>query len=241
MARRLFEVAGKDDDFRLSPYCWRTRMALAHKGLPFTPVPWRIVEKDRIARSGGGTAPVLVDGERWLRESFEIAIYLDEHYPDRPALFRDEGERATARLVDAWVSRELHPIMFRAVVSDQIPLLADKDQAFYRQRNIEKFGTTLAELGAHPDAAIETLQPRLAPLEAALSDHAFLGGTAPRYVDYIAFGAFQWARVASTRRLYPPESPIGPWFERLLSAFDGFAARQPSRAYWKTPATPDEA
>lgn len=42
-------------------------MALAHKGLAFEPVPWRTVEKSRIALSGGGTVPVLVDDDSPLR------------------------------------------------------------------------------------------------------------------------------------------------------------------------------
>jgi hypothetical protein len=33
MARTLYDLAGADPDLRFSPYCWRTRLALAHKGL----------------------------------------------------------------------------------------------------------------------------------------------------------------------------------------------------------------
>ena len=48
-ARRLFELCGADDDLRFSPYCWRTRLALAHKGLPVETIAWRFTEKDAIA------------------------------------------------------------------------------------------------------------------------------------------------------------------------------------------------
>ena len=41
MARHLFELVGTDTDRPFSPYCWRTRMALAHKGLDTTSIPWR--------------------------------------------------------------------------------------------------------------------------------------------------------------------------------------------------------
>ena len=31
--KKLYELAGADENRRFSPYCWRARMALAHKGL----------------------------------------------------------------------------------------------------------------------------------------------------------------------------------------------------------------
>jgi glutathione S-transferase len=33
MALKLFELVGTDAERPFSPFCWRTRMALAHKGL----------------------------------------------------------------------------------------------------------------------------------------------------------------------------------------------------------------
>lgn len=49
--RKLYDLAGAEDDRRTSPYCWRIRFALAHKGLEYQCVPWRRVEKDLIAFS----------------------------------------------------------------------------------------------------------------------------------------------------------------------------------------------
>ena len=45
--RILYDLAGAQDDRRFSPYCWRTRMALAHKGLSVDTVPWRFTTKRR--------------------------------------------------------------------------------------------------------------------------------------------------------------------------------------------------
>ncbi len=232
MTLKLFEVGGADDAFRPSPYCWRIRMALAHKGLAFEPVPWRAVEKERIKRSGGGTVPVLVEGELWLRESWDIAVHLEESHPDRPALFGGEGDRAKARFLDAWTTGIVHPVMARAVLLDQFPELAAKDQAYYLERTKRKFGTTLEAMCSDPEGAVAELHGVLAPLQTTLGLHDYLGGSQPNYGDYIVFGAFQWARVASTRRLYEEGSPLDLWFRRLLAAFDGFAAAQPARDYW---------
>ncbi|MEC9368466.1 MAG: glutathione S-transferase N-terminal domain-containing protein, partial [Pseudomonadota bacterium] len=97
MAIKLFDLAGKDDALRFSPFCWRAKMALRHKGLPVEEIPWRFTEKDKIAQSGQGRVPVLVDGETWIHESWKIACHLDERYPDRPALMATAAERASAR------------------------------------------------------------------------------------------------------------------------------------------------
>ncbi|MEP3279893.1 MAG: glutathione S-transferase N-terminal domain-containing protein [Stappiaceae bacterium] len=229
---KLFEVAGEDVEFRPSPYCWRTRMALKHKGLDFEPMPWRAVEKDRIAGSGGGTVPVLVDGTHWVRESFDIADYLDKTYPDRPLLFPTDGDRAKAIFVDAWVTGTVHPLMAQAVLMDQFVLLAARDQDYYKERTVRKFGVEIEEMCADPDGAIEKLKPVLAPLQKTLGSTDYLGGSTPDYADYIVFGAFQWARVVSTRQMIETDCQIDRWFHRLLGAFDGYGAAQPGRSHW---------
>ena len=61
MAITLYDLAGADENRRFSPYCWRARMALAHKGLTFTTVPWRYADKAVIAAFGSDRVPVIVD------------------------------------------------------------------------------------------------------------------------------------------------------------------------------------
>lgn len=63
MALKLFELVGTDAARPFSPYCWRTRMALAHKGLGVESVPWCFTEKQVIAPHRSEKVPVLIDGE----------------------------------------------------------------------------------------------------------------------------------------------------------------------------------
>jgi len=63
MALQLHDLAGAEAERRFNPYCWRTKLALVHKGLPFEAIPWRFSEKDVIAFSGQGRVPVLRDGD----------------------------------------------------------------------------------------------------------------------------------------------------------------------------------
>src|SRR3974390_869253 len=83
----LYELAAADPRLRFSPYCWKTRMALAHKGLEAERLPWRFTEKDRIAFSGQGRVPVLVDEGQPVADSWRIALHLEQRFPDRPSLF----------------------------------------------------------------------------------------------------------------------------------------------------------
>ena len=108
MTLRLYDLAGADPNRRFSPYCWRIRLALAHKRLPVETIPWRFTEKAEIAPSGSKTVPVLVDGDRWIADSWTIANYLEDTYPDSPSLFGGAAARRLTRhyssLADALVT-----------------------------------------------------------------------------------------------------------------------------------------
>src|SRR5208337_4194156 len=70
MPHVLYDLAGADPALRFSPYCWRIRMALAHKGLAVETVPWRFTDRDVIAFSGQGQVPVIRDGETVVSDSW---------------------------------------------------------------------------------------------------------------------------------------------------------------------------
>lgn len=227
---RLFDLAGADEDLRFSPNCWRTRLALAHKGLPAETVAWRFTEKDAIAATGQGKVPVLVDGDRWLHESWDIAEYLEDTWPDRPSLFGSTEGRALARFVNQWVSQILHPAIARVIVPDLLHILHDKDRAYFRSTREAAFGMTFEALAAERQEAIAALRTTVRPLRTTLAAQPFLAGAAPNYADHVAFGAFQWARVASPVQLLAAGDPINAWIERMLDACDGLA-RTARRAF----------
>src|SRR6266851_4796296 len=62
MPLKLFELVGTDEQRPFSPFCWRTRMALAHKGLSAESIPWCFTEKDAIAPHKSEKVPVLIGG-----------------------------------------------------------------------------------------------------------------------------------------------------------------------------------
>ena len=228
MARTLYDLAGKDPALRFSPFCWRAKMALRHKGLDFETIPWRFTEKDRIATTGQGRVPVLIDNERWVHDSWQIAVYLDESYPDRPPLMRGAAERAMARFVSSWCDQTLHPILRSTFLLVIFNAAADKDRAYFRESREKTFGATLEELAMERAAGLKALAQALQPAEATLSLSDWLAGDEPSYADYCLFGSLQWGHVLSQEPIVSPDSAVGRWFERVLDLFDGYARQAPT-------------
>jgi glutathione S-transferase len=225
--RVLYDLAGAEADRRFSPYCWRTRMALAHKGLSVRTVPWRFTDKDTIAFTGQGRVPVLVDGETAVHDSWTIALYLEEHYPDRPSLFHGAAAMAVTRFVNAWTDRVLLPMVATLVVRDILDHLHEKDRAYFRASREKAFGRTLEDVVADRDTRVVAFRQALEPLRTMLRSQPFIGGAAPAYADYIPFGVLKWARAISAFPLLEVSDPVYAWRERLLDAFDGLARNAP--------------
>jgi glutathione S-transferase len=225
MTLKLYELVGSDAGRPFSPFCWRTRMALAHKGLSAETIPWCFTDKEAIAPHKSDKVPVLLDGETSVVDSWAIANYLEDTYPDRPSLFGGEGGRAIARMLNWWGDLSVVGGIFPMIIAD-IPLnLKPVDAAYFRKSREARFGKPLEEIMAGRDKAVEGFRKSLDPLRLTLKTQPFLGGAAPNYADYIVFGPFQWARVVSPFRLLAEDDPVHAWRERLFDAFDGMARK----------------
>ena len=227
---KLFDLAGAEPDRRFSPYCWRIKLALMHKGLEFETIPWRFTEKSAIAQYNSERVPVLVDNGRGVADSWKIANYLDDTYPDRRALFGSNQQRALARFYNQWTDTILHAAIAPIVVADILRHLDARDRDYFRASREARLGTTIESLADRRETHLSMLEHVLEPLRQTLADQPYLGGDAPLYPDFIVFGAFQWAGSISSQRLVQPPDPIDSWRQRLLDSFDGFARHAP--AYW---------
>jgi len=227
---RLWDLAGAEDDRRFSPYCWRVKMALRHKGLAAEEIPWRFTEKEAIAFSGQGQVPVLDDGGRVVVDSWDIALHLDRAYPQRP-LMDSEGARAHALFLRHWAPAAVHGPILRAIVLDLYARLHEKDKAYFRSSREQRFGMPLEKYG-DPRAGVAALRGALDPVRPVLVQHAFLAGAAPGFADYILFGPFQWARAMSPLRLLEPDDPVYAWRERMLDLHGGYARAAKGYPVW---------
>ena len=231
MSLKLFELVGIDETRPFSPYCWRARMALAHKGLSAETIPWCFTDKGAIAPHGSERVPVLLDGDRTVVDSWAIANYLEDTYPDRPSLFGGEGGRAMARMINAFGDIALVGGIFPLIVADIPKNLDEIDAAYFRKSREARFGgKTLEEVMASRDTGVVAFGKSLEMMRQTLKKQPYLGGEAPNYADYIVFGGFQWARVVSPFKLLEADDPVYAWGEKLLDAFDGMARKSPGYA-----------
>lgn len=221
----LYDLAGAEPDRRFSPFCWRTRMALAHKGLPVRTIPWRYADKDKIARSGQDKVPVLVDGGRWIGDSWAIANHLEDAYPESPSLFGGDAARALSRFYNNWADAVVLPGLIRLVLVDIWNHLAEEDKDYFRRSREERFGMALERVVADRDQRVEGFRQSLAPLRLTLRAQPFLGGDQPLYADHIVFGGFQWVRCISDFKVLAPDDPVAAWRRRMLDLFDGLAGK----------------
>ena len=164
MPIRLYDLAGAEPDRRFSPFCWRTRLALAHKGLDVEAVPWRFTEKEAIAHSGQGRVPVIEDGDRVVHDSWAIAEYLEERYADRPSLFGGAEAKAVTRFLANWTDMVLHVGMVRFILTDVFAHVHEKDKAYFRTSREKAFGMPLEAVTASRDNDVAAFRRSLQPL-----------------------------------------------------------------------------
>jgi glutathione S-transferase len=223
----MYDLAGADPDRRFSPYCWRIRIALAHKDLAVETIPWRYCDKPAIAPSGQDRVPVIEDGDRVIADSWAIANYLEDAYPDRPSLFGGAAARAIARFINSWADTVQNGGISTFVALDIVRHLDPRDQQYFRQSRAQRFGMPLEQLCANRDARVGAFRQTLEALRMTFKSQAFLGGGVPLYPDYIVFGGFQWARTISDFALLAADDPIAAWRERMLDLFGGLARGNP--------------
>lgn len=224
MSIQLFELAGRDDR-RFSPYCWRTRMALEHKGLAYETIPARFTDKDLISFSDQERVPVIRDGDTVVSDSWAIAEYLEAHYPDAPSLFGGEVGHGLAKFMNVWTDRALHLALIKLVIADILDHTDPADHAYFVESRTARFGKPPAEVQTRSEADVKAFGAAVSTLRAALDGQDYLSGGAPAYGDYIVFGAFAWARAISEYPLLKADDPVYAWRARMLDLFGGMPSK----------------
>ncbi len=216
----LFDLAGEDPEVRFSPYCWRTRFALAHKGLPVETVPWRFTETDALAFSGQGRVPVIRDGSTVVSDSWAIADYLEAQVP-MPSLFGGSAGRAHGLFVNSWADGVLVGGIARFIVRDLLDVIHPKDRGYFRQSREARFGMSLEDVQAGREDRLAAFRDLLLPVRLVLRKQEWLGGAAPSYADHIVAGTLMWPWCVSRFGLLEDADPVSLWFGRVLDLYGG--------------------
>ena len=99
-----------------SSAAYRVRIALNLKGLDYRQQPVNLLKGEQrdpayLALNPQGLVPALLDGGQLLTQSLAICEYLDEAYPDTPALLpAGLMERARVRALALSICADIHPL-----------------------------------------------------------------------------------------------------------------------------------
>ncbi len=223
MTIKLRDLCGRDTSLRFSPHCWKARMALKHKGLEFESIATPFTAIGKIG-ADVKTIPVMEDGEHTVKDSFDIATYLDDAYPDRPPLFGHDSVVAAARLIEGWSISAIHPIVGKMIIKDIHDVLDEPDQAYFRQSREPRLGKSIEDAQSGVEAETEALTNALFPVRRMLQHHDFIGGAKPLFADYIVLGPLMWLMTIHGSVPLAGDDPVSLWFQRCLDLHDGYAA-----------------
>ena len=162
----------------------------------------------------------MIDGNKTVSDSWEIAKYLENEYPDSPSLKLEHGE---VLFIKFWAETVLHPEILQLVVLDIHNNLRPEDQSYFRESREKLLGGPLEEIVANRQDRLPRLQKLMSPLRSTLLKQEYLSGETPGFSDYIVFGAFQWARCISAFSLLNADDIIYSWREKILNMHDGLA------------------
>lgn len=225
---KLYELAGNDEAVRFSPYAWRVRLALLHKGLPFEGIPWRFTDKAAIAPADSVTVPVIQTHDGWVKDSFDICLHLDEqHGGDK--LIEDV---TMSRFFNAWATRVVSHELFPMLAADIWTILTPQDQVYFRQTRERFLKKTLEEAQANREEATPAFLNTLTPVRDMLSKSKFLSGDAPSWTDYTMASIFIWARTVSDYEVLDDDMVLTDWFDRMLDLYDNHARKAPTTHNW---------
>lgn len=216
---KLYELVGRDKSNGFSPFVWRAKLALAHKGFDYQRIPLHFTEiKETLSFADTKTVPVLVDGDKVVTDSWEICTYLEDTYPEQPSLFQS---RSAAKLFNFQLSMPLLVPLFRTIVADIYDVIDDRDKEYFRTTREPRIGCTIEEAASDFEASFSTFKAALWPYQQYFSTADFIGGDTPTYQDYALYSTFLWARGTSPKKLLEDDDPIVSWLVRMDELFDG--------------------
>ena len=230
---RLYELA-LENGRCASPFVWRLRYALAHKGIAFEiPCPCGL------HRDCANVRGTIQDGSRdrepasrCLRRAGTLPSIWTGNFPQARRYSPVRPSAKMVRLMDAWFSSEVMRKLFLCTCWTSMMPLARRDRPYFRQSREARLEGRDAR-GVHHDRAarLPAIREALAPLRTQLSRVPFLGGSAPNYADYIVLGAFQCVASVSTLPLLARSDEVlrASGLERGFDLYGGLGRDRRSR------------
>ena len=215
----LYDLALREGQ-TISPFVWATKYAIAHKGFEIDLVPGGFT--GIVERTGGRTErlPAIVDDGKWVLDSWLIAEYLDETYPDRPTLIGGKQVEVATKFIEGWLWSTVLREWMPNIVRDYRDAVLEVDWD-YVTRTRTAPGTTLEATQAGREDRLPLIPPKLELLRTTLKETPWLGGDAPNYTDFRCLAVFLFMSAVATTPVLTDDDPIRGWVDRGFDLYGG--------------------
>jgi glutathione S-transferase len=205
----------------ISPFVWATKYALKHKGFEIESVPGGFT--GILERTGGRSErlPAIVDDGKWVLDSWLIAEYLDERYPERPPLFSGASMKLLTKFLEGWLWTTAIRPWFGCYIKDYRDLSLPQDHEYVTRSRENMLGRKLEEVVIGREDRLPLVPPTLDPLRQLLRESEWLGGTQPNYADYRALSVFLWTASIATTPPLTADDPLRDWLDRGFDLYGG--------------------
>ncbi len=155
-----------------------------------------------------------------MLDSWLIAEYLDQTYPDRPTLIGGKQIEIATKFIESWLWSTVLREWMPNIVRDYRDAVMEVDWD-YVTRTRTAPGTTLEQTQAGREDRLPLIPPKLELLRTALKDTPWLGGDAPNYTDYRCLAVFLFMSAVATTPVLTEDDPIRDWVERGFDLYGG--------------------
>ncbi|CDS05103.1 hypothetical protein LRAMOSA07632 [Lichtheimia ramosa] len=181
-----------------SPNTCKTRYALNVKGIPYE-TKWLTFAQVHevipgLTKTGKApTVPVIVDlahGDKVVQESWEIAKYLEEAYPDHASLFN--GNEGAHFFFHEYCTRKLLPKIFKlCVLTIHSKVTPSSLQQWFRDSREKAFKMPLEKFAGDPQKHIDAIKELLEPIGRVLKKYPYMTGQQAGWADVVLASYFR--------------------------------------------------
>ena len=220
MARTLYEL-----DIVESPFVWRSKYALAHKGLDYESRRTAFTDIPSVCGGKHKTVPILVDENGTETcDSLAIATYLDETYSDQAPLF-DNGDKARTEEIEGLLGQYGLKGFFPLYIHDIWSSLPEKDATYFRKSREERFSAKLEDMCANREERLPASRAGLATLHDALGGKQWFSGDAPAYPDYVVLAFFAFLKGCAKIPPLAADDPFVDYINRGFALYGGIGEK----------------
>lgn len=250
---KLYELVPSTNSIcYFSPNTWKTRMGFLHKGVPFETVPVTLIDVRRDLATRSNQSDIYVPAIElpngtFIYDSFHIAEWLENTYPDRPSLFTGDGQSTNevdskhllmgknyARMIDLGLgaSKPEWAVWFDLFFPQLDQLMSEGEVRNYFRSDARLGPQGYQQLiSLDQQELIRRAKMNIQPLLKILRERPdeYFQGTHPGQVDYVIFGRYAYCRMIDrklTKEIWEDQGKeLANWIDKLSKAYDGHALK----------------